>query len=253
VEEILHQAERLEKEYDWLRVAEAYEKALNLLPPDDFSKRGEIHERLDYARYRAAFQADSNDEFRQRLHQAILGYEKAKELHGRLSQSAKTPCMLRCDALIPYMGYWLAPDSSEKKRLLGECWRLTQEALKALKESGNAEEYGETFNLLSVSALLAFCYEWDYQAGKKLIKEVAEHGETGIKLLSTVNEPDELAKVYAKTAFALSLFAYYFLDLDERERTVCGRLKATGKEPAIPLKYRQGWKCCVPFLVLTTC
>jgi hypothetical protein len=39
VEEILHQAEQLEKEYDWSGVAESYEKALNLVPQDDFSKR----------------------------------------------------------------------------------------------------------------------------------------------------------------------------------------------------------------------
>jgi hypothetical protein len=52
VEEILHQAEQLEKEYDWLGAAESYEKALNLLPQDDFLKRGENHERLGYAFYR---------------------------------------------------------------------------------------------------------------------------------------------------------------------------------------------------------
>jgi hypothetical protein len=57
VEEILHQAERLEKEYDWLGAADSYEKALNLLPEDDFSGKAENYERLGYAVYRAAFQA----------------------------------------------------------------------------------------------------------------------------------------------------------------------------------------------------
>jgi hypothetical protein len=220
VQEILRQAERLEKEYEWLRAAEFYGKALKLLPEDDFSRKGGTYERLGYAFYRAAFQAEINDEFRQRLRQAIADYEKAKELYGRLSGSAKTPIMLRCDAMIAYMGYWLASVASEKKRLLGECWRLTEESLKASEESGKAREYGKTFNQLSASALLQFCFEWDHQAGKKIIREVADHGEVGIKLLSNVNEPDELAKVCAKTAFALSLFAYYFVDLDEKENCV---------------------------------
>jgi hypothetical protein len=66
VEEILHQAEQLEKEYDWSGAAGSYEKALNLLPRDDFLKRGEFHERLGYAFYRFAFQAESKDEFRRK-------------------------------------------------------------------------------------------------------------------------------------------------------------------------------------------
>ena len=32
MEELLHQAERSEKEYEWLKGAESYEKALKLLP-----------------------------------------------------------------------------------------------------------------------------------------------------------------------------------------------------------------------------
>ena len=75
MEEILHRAERLEKEYDWVGAAESYEKALNLLPQDDFSKIEEIHERLGYAFYRLAFQAGSNNAFRDRLHQSVVAYE----------------------------------------------------------------------------------------------------------------------------------------------------------------------------------
>ena len=217
LEDIVHHAERLEREYNWLEAAESYEKALSLLPEDDFSRKGETFEQLGYALYRAAFQAETNDDFRQTLRKAVADYEKAKENYQGLNDPTKTGRMLRCEAMIAYMGYWLAPEASEKKTLLGECWRLTEESLKASEESGKALEYGATFNQLSVSALLAFCYEWDYQVGKKIIQEVAGHGEVGIKLFSTVDEPNELAKAYAKTAFAMSLFACYFLDVDEKE------------------------------------
>jgi hypothetical protein len=220
LEEILNEAKRLENEYEWLKAAESYEKALKLLPEDDFSGKCETYERLGHALYRAAFQVESNDEFRQRLRQAIADYETAREHYQKLNDPTKTGRTLRCDAMIAYVDYWLASETSEKKRLLGESWRFTQEALKASKESEKAEEYAETFDILSASALLRFCLEWDYQSREKIIKEVAEYGEVGIRLLSTVDEPDELAKAYAKTAFALSLFAYYFLDADERENCV---------------------------------
>ena len=89
MEEILHQAEQLEKEYDWLGATESYEKALNLLPEDDFSRKGETHERLGYAFYRFAFQAESKDEFRERLRQSIVHYEKAMEFFGKLNEPVK--------------------------------------------------------------------------------------------------------------------------------------------------------------------
>jgi tetratricopeptide (TPR) repeat protein len=216
VEEIQGQAERLEKEYEWLKAAESYEKALKLLPEDDFTRKGETYERLGYALYRAAFQAESIEEFRQRLRRAIADYEKAKEHYQELSDTTKKGITLRCDAMNAYMGYWLASEASEKKRLLGECWRSTQEALKASKESGNAEEYGATFNQLSASALFRYCYELDYDVRKKIIKEITSLGEEAVKLLSTIDAPVELARVLARTAFALSLFAYYFLDLNEK-------------------------------------
>ncbi|HYB68562.1 MAG TPA: hypothetical protein VEC97_03370, partial [Candidatus Acidoferrales bacterium] len=129
LEEILHQAEQLENEYEWLKAAESYEKALKLLSEEDFSKKGETYERLGYAFYRAAFQAESNDEFKQRLRQAIADYEKNKELCQKLNEPKKTGMVLRCDAMDAYMGYWLASDVPEKRRLLNECWSLAKESL----------------------------------------------------------------------------------------------------------------------------
>jgi hypothetical protein len=74
VEEILHQAEQSERDYDWSRAAESYEKALKLLPQDDYSKMGELHERIGHALYRFAFQAETKDEFRERMRQSTVAY-----------------------------------------------------------------------------------------------------------------------------------------------------------------------------------
>ena len=106
-----------------LELPSLYEKALNLLPQDDFSKIGEIHERLGYAFYRFAFQAESKDEFRERLRQSAVAYEKAIEFYGKLNEPVKTARTSRCNAMIAYIGYWLAPEAQEKKRLLNECWQ----------------------------------------------------------------------------------------------------------------------------------
>jgi hypothetical protein len=218
VEEILHQAETLEKEYDWPGASELYEKALNLLPQDDFSKMGEIHESLGYAFYHFAFQAESKDEFRERLRQSVAAYEKAVGCYGKLNGSVKTARTSRCNAIIAYIGYWLAPEAKEKKKKIDECWRLTKEALAAFKEAGEGWEYGKTHNQLSNSVVFAFCLDWDFQAREKMVKEAVESGEQAIKFLSTAKKPEELARAYARTAFFLGVFDYYFLDIGEKER-----------------------------------
>jgi hypothetical protein len=218
VEEILHHAEQLEKEYDWLRAAESYEKVLNLLPQDDFSKRGEFHERLGYAFYRFAFQAESKDKFRERLGQSAASYEKAVGCYGKLNEPVKTARTLRCDAMIAYIGYWLAPEAKEKKEKIDECWRLTKEALAAFKEASEGWEYGKTNNQLSNSVVFAFCLNWDFQAREKMMREAVESGEQAIKFLSTFQDSRELAKAYARTAYYLGVFDHYFLDLDEKQK-----------------------------------
>ncbi|HVO36813.1 MAG TPA: hypothetical protein VMT01_01420 [Candidatus Acidoferrum sp.] len=217
MEEILHQAAQSEKEYDWSGAAGSYEKALTLLPRDDFSKMGEIHERLGYAFYRFAFQAESKDEFRQRLRQAVANYEKASELYQKLNEPKKTGIALRCDAMNAFMGYWLASDVPEKKRVLNECWRLTKEALKSFEQTGKTSQCGRTYNQLSSSVVFGFAFEWDFQTRKTMIKEAVEHGEQTIKSLSSNEDSLELARAYARTALYLEVFALYFLDADEKK------------------------------------
>jgi len=220
VEEILHHAEQLEKEYDWLGASAQHEKALNLLPESDFSRKGEIHERLGYALYRFAFQAESKDEFRDRLHQSSVAYEKAVELYGELNEPVKTARTLRCDAMIAYIGYWLAPEAKEKKEKIDECWRLTKEALVAFKEAGEGWEYGKTNNQLSNGVVFAFCLNWDFQAREKMMREAVESGEQAIKFLSEFEDTRELARACARTAYYLGVFDHYFLDLDEKQKDI---------------------------------
>jgi hypothetical protein len=219
VEEILHRAEQSEREYDWLGAADSYEKALNLLPQDDLSKRGEVHERLGYVFYHFAFQAESKEEFRERLRQSTVAYEKSVESYGKLNESVKTPRMSRCNAMIAYISYWLAPEPQEKKKKIDECWSLTKEALASFKEADEVWEYGKTYNQLASSAFLDYALEPSFQVGEKIISEAMERGEQTVTLLSGVGDPCELARAYVKAAFYTVTFGWYFVpDLDEGER-----------------------------------
>ena len=218
VEEILGKAIEEEKHYEWLKAADCYQKALTAVAETDFPRKGDISERLTYAVYKAAFQAENNEEFKVRMQQSVKEYEKVKDFYEKCGKSY-TPKALCCGAMIAYAGYWLASEAPEKKRLLDECWQRTKEALDAFKEAGNALEYGKAYNQLSSSAFLAYVLEWSFQAGEKIIREAMEHGERAVTLLSSVGDPCELARAYVKAAFYLITFGLYFVpDLDERER-----------------------------------
>jgi len=218
VEFFLSQAGEREKKYDWLGAAEFYGKALNLVPKTDSLKFGQVQERVSYAFYRAAMQAESVTEFRGRMNQSVAHYGKAKESFEKMGESGKTPRVLRCDAMIAYIGYWLASEVFEKKRLVDECWRLTKEALEAFDEGGEVLEYGKTYNQLSTSASSLHDFEWNFQAREKIFRDAMEHGERAITVLSALGDFHELARAYVRTAHYLEVLGGYFPDIDKRKK-----------------------------------
>jgi hypothetical protein len=220
VDEILHQAEQSEKEYDWLESIEFYKKSLDLVSKTDFLKMGKIQERIGYAIYRTAMQAENSEQFREKMQGAIANYENAKGFYGDLAEDTeKKPRTLRCDAMVAYTNHWLVSDALQKKKLLDECWSLTKEALNAFKQADNALEYGKTYSQLSSVAYHSFALEWDFQTRTKVIGEAVEYGEQATTLLSGVADSCELAEAYAKTALYLTVLADNFIsDMDEKER-----------------------------------
>jgi len=218
VDVILSQGGEREKAYDWLGAVELYEKALGSISATDLLKLGQVQERIGYAFYHAAMQAESVDEFRERMRLAVADYERAKEYYGKMSESSKTPRVLRCDAMVAFLTYWLSVEVPEKKRLIGECWRLAKEALRGLRDAGDALEYGKTFNQLLMSAWGSLVFEINFQVRENTTKEAMGHGEQAIKFLSTCGDSNELARAYVNTASFLELFGYYFQDLDGRDK-----------------------------------
>jgi len=218
VEFFLSQAGEREKAYDWLGAAEFCGKAMGLVPETDFLKLGQVQERISYAFYRGAMQAESVNEFKDRMREALTDYGRAKEFYERMGEPGKTPRTLRCEAMMAYMGYWLASEVPEKRRLLDECWRLTKEALKSFEEAGESLEYGKTYNQMSSTAYHFYALEWSFQAHEGIVREAIVCGERAITLLSNAGDPQELAKAYVETAIYLGILGFTFIpDIEEKE------------------------------------
>lgn len=218
VDAVLSRANGQERDYDWLGAVETYRHGLSLVSEGDFSTLGDVYERLGYAFHRAAMQAEDVDVFRDRMREAVVNYEKARESYEKLSGGSTGPRMLRCDAMAAYVGHWLVPEVSEKKRLLDECWRLTKESLKAFEEAGELQEYGRTYNQLSSSAIFLFTRESNFRSRESVMREAVESGEKAIRFLSGSGDSSELARAYARAVVCLGVFGYYFQDIDKREK-----------------------------------
>ena len=65
------EAAALEKGYDWMGAKDLYEQALIAVDEGDHFRRGEIQEKIGYSLRRAAFQAESQEEFSDRVRRAI--------------------------------------------------------------------------------------------------------------------------------------------------------------------------------------
>jgi tetratricopeptide (TPR) repeat protein len=199
VEEILHQAKEQEKKYDWLGAAESYNNALRLVPEQDFSRRGEICERLGQARYRAAFQAESQEGFRDMMNYSVVDYGHAVEFYGKLAGSIARNKVLRCNAMIAYGNFWSAAEVSDRRRLLDECWRIEKEALENYDENEDRLGMGKNCNELANCMIDRLDLELDVHSRERLLDEALCLGEKAIQIFSTARDEHELAKAYCTT------------------------------------------------------
>lgn len=224
VEEILGKAVVLEKNYDWAKAADLYEQALRAVGKRDFLKKGEIQERFGFCFHRGAFQAESKEDFRERMRRAIEAYEKAEGFYERMVDEQKDARMFRCRAIVKYLGYWFTSDPSEKRRLLDECLELEGKGLAGFSGSGDMLEYGRTYNELWLVFMFRSSLEWNRQTLESILKQGLEWGEKAVAELSELGDSYELAKAYLPLARCLVWFGLFFLaELEERDKT---RLKA---------------------------
>ena len=209
METIITRALEQERAYDWLGASESYEKALGLIGEHDFSDIGDKFERLGHASFKAARQSETREEFVASCHKALENCGKAKEFYE--SERENRPEVIRCEAMIAYISYWLAEEPTERKRSIDDCWTLTKKSLNAIDKSLDAPEYIRTFLLLSSAPEPAFALEWSFETREKIIKEAVEHGTQAASLLSDASDPIVTARIQAKIAIYMFWYSWHFI------------------------------------------
>lgn len=212
-------AEDQEKAYDWLGAVDLYRRMLESLDKQDFLARGSIKERMGYALCRAAMQATATGDFEKRMRLAAEAYGEARRFYSDSPDEAKKkPRMLRCDAMVAFVGYWFESEAAEKKKQVDLCWRLAGEAMDGFEVSGEGWEFGKTFNQLVDSAFFGFFLDWDFKSRERIITGAMGFADKAVSFLSSERDGKELGKGCAKTLVCMSVFAYNFLVPSEREK-----------------------------------
>jgi len=201
VEEVLRKAEELEKKYDWGKAAVLYEQALRIAGKKSFSMKVEIEEEISYCFYQAAFQAETQEQFRRYMQLAVKAYEKAVELLERVREAKGSSAkMLHLKAMIAYINHWLTSSPNAKMKLLDRCCRLEKEALKAYKKAGDQLGLGKTCTGLANCLTDRLDLEFDIRMREKILDEALSIGERAIQIFSEAGDKHELARAYCITS-----------------------------------------------------
>lgn len=213
---VLAQAREREKKYDWLQAVESYNEAqTSVLKQKNFQKAGEIQERIGFCFQNAAMQAESREEFREKMQYSIEAYEKASGFYEMPLNNQTATRKLRCEAIVKYLGYWLTSDPSEKKKLLDECLELESEALTRFSESEDPFEYGKTYNELPLVFFHRAFLEKDRKTLIRVLEEGVQWGEKAIAGLSELGDAYETARAHLTLTTCLSDAGFYFASKSE--------------------------------------
>ena len=239
VEAVFSKAGALEKKYEWVKAKELYEQALGVVGKKDFLRKGEIQEQIGYCFYRASFQAETQEEFKSRMLEAVGAYEKAAEFFDNVEGLEKRAKANHCRAMVSYVNSRIVRDASKKKTLLDNCWRLEKEAMEAYEGAEDQMNLGKICNSLMACLTDRLELEWDASSRESIVDKALEYGEKAIEIFSKSEDRQQLAQAYTLAAsfYRNAAFARGFKD---ERREECRKKALTYPEKAMDISEEIG-------------
>ncbi|MCW3981627.1 MAG: hypothetical protein NWE81_00700, partial [Candidatus Bathyarchaeota archaeon] len=234
-EKPLSQAKKHENKYRWLRAAKAYQKAAGFArKKEDVKTAGEIQSRVGWCYYRSAFQAKTNEGFKERMLEAANSYRKAAELFEVSPQSGKAGFVRHAKAMAAYTSSLLAEDPTAKLELLEECLQLQREELNAFLKAPNELKGGKACLHLMATLANRLEIEWDAKAREKIIGEALAYGKKAIEMFSEAKDNLHLAQAYALSSH-LCRHGAFARRLSARKREGCRNKALADAEKALAI------------------
>src|SRR3989442_4206623 len=193
---LLAEASKKSGKYEWLGSADLLAQALeNLDPTKGALETGRITELLAKARFNAAFQSKSRDEFRQKMQLAEAAYRRACAAY-ETAGSGALATVSRARGL--FASFWLEGKTVDKSILL-ECLELSEEAARVFERNGETQHLAETHKDVLTYLLQQFwlCSEWKELNGT--LEKGIKQGEKAIAEFSALHQDESLLESLNQT------------------------------------------------------
>ena len=206
---LLDQAKQFEKKYMWLEAIDSYKKASDwMVEAQEFLKAIDVYERMAYSFYRAALQAETNEEFKNRMTFSAEAYQSLIELLGKIQ--VKEPKLDHAKAMVAWTGSFVESDFVRKEALIDEWWNLENKVLAFYQRKGDLLAIGMSCNnLLEGSIYIRLFLSAEEFVERAIVG--TRLGEKAIKALLESNDAYELAKAYYLTAWHYGIISYYYI------------------------------------------
>jgi KaiC/GvpD/RAD55 family RecA-like ATPase len=206
---LLDQAKELEKKYWWLDAVDTYKKASDLaVKSEDFLKAIDIYERIAYAFCRAALQAETKKEFKNRMKLSAKAYQNMIKLLDKMKTAEAKRVHAR--AMVAWTYSRIEDDFAVMATLLDQWWSLENSALDIYQKEGDLLAIGRSCNDLMEGSL----FNRLFLSAEEFVERAlsgANLGEKAIKALLKTDNDYDLARAYFLTAWHYGIISYYYV------------------------------------------
>ncbi|HVP17121.1 MAG TPA: ATPase domain-containing protein [candidate division Zixibacteria bacterium] len=212
--DVLQRAKEQEQGYEWLEASKSYERLLSSEQAISFSV-AKVWEKLAFCYCEASRQTMDQEQFRKLRQQSTDAYKKAAKFFCEETGSEAEGKSAQCNALAEYVSSWLAPTSSEKRKILEKSCAFGQKSLAAYERAGEELAYGKMCNDILVCLLERSFVACDYLEICSIGQEGTEYTNKAISALSKIDEKNELLRAY----YTASLQSWYLANFGEQDET----------------------------------
>ena len=142
LQQALTEAAAREATYDWTTASELYQQALRDLDREkDPERSAGIADLLARAYFKASFQSETYEAFKNKARQAEAQYQNASQLHEKAGQNAQSD---RSKANSIFASFWQKDTPGERRDLLEKSIALAKTALEIFEKQGEQRLLAET-------------------------------------------------------------------------------------------------------------
>ena len=147
LEEALANAAERTGKYEWIAAAEFYQRGLDELEPaQDLRRAAGIMELKAECYFKAAFQAQTRDEFQRMMRGSQGSWEESSLLQ---EKSGSQLLAKRAKSRALYASFWHSDDPDQDRVMIQKCLQLALEIVHSLEAAGDEQKLGESlFDLL---------------------------------------------------------------------------------------------------------